>query len=294
MATNVKRATSWSHLYELLYDGSFNARTDRFKSRFAFRGVSSEAYSLDTSLMRLGGDYPYVEPHLLRQFKKYGHEMLTTRDSEWYWLSVGQHYGLPTRLLDWSYSPEVALHFATCNTDKYDKDGAVWKVNYQKAHKSAPAAIQGVMEDEKTSILTIDLLSKQVANLQELDNLGYRRGEFFLFFEPPAIDARIFNQFAYFSIGSNPKLCLSDWLQDKPDIWEKIIIPADLKWEIRDKLDQNNISERILFPGPGGIADWLKRYYLPTGSARPKPSKAATPPPVAPTKPPRRKRTPKA
>jgi len=58
-------------------------------------------------------------------------------------------------------------------------------------------------------------------------------------------------------------VCLDQWLMHHPDIWRKIIIPADLKWELRDKLDQANITERVLFPGLDGLSCWLKRQYSP-------------------------------
>ena len=259
---NIVEPNTWSEVYEALFHDTWNARIGRFKSRYAYRGLSSANYKLETSLMRSGADYKRVEPHLLRQFKKYAYSHIEDKGNEWFWLSVGQHHGLPTRLLDWSYSPDVALHFATANTTKMDKDGAVWMINYKKAHESLPASLRGIVEEEQTWILTTDILDRMFKNLRELDAKGRERPEdFVIFYEPPAIDQRIYNQFAYFSINSRPDLLLDDWLATRPDVWRKVIIKSKLKWEIRDKLDQRNISERVLFPGLGGLADWLGRYY---------------------------------
>ncbi len=251
----------WNEVYDALFHDTFNPRTHRFKSRYAYRGVSSKDYKMTTSLMRTGPEFKHVEKHLVRQFTKYAYSHIEEKGNEWFWLSVGQHHGLPTRLLDWSYSPDVALHFATSNTGKFDEDGAVWMVNYKKAHEYLPPAIRGVLEEEKTSLLTTDLMARMCVDLHDLDAQGREKGDFVLFFEPPSIDTRIYNQFAYFSIASRPDLYLDDWLLSHPDIWYKVIIKKELKWEIRDKLDQRNVSERTLFPGMGGLSQWLARYY---------------------------------
>jgi hypothetical protein len=61
---------------------------------------------------------------------------------------------------------------------------------------------------------------------------------------------------------------LDELLQQHPELVRRIVIPAELKWEIRDKLDQSNITERVLFPGLDGLSRWVARYYAPRGAPR--------------------------
>ncbi len=63
--------------------------------------------------------------------------------------------------------------------------------------------------------------------------------------------------------GSSTGVALDDWLQSHPDIYRRIVIPHALKWEVRDKLDQANVNERVLFPGLDGLCRWLGRQYAP-------------------------------
>ncbi len=257
----VNTAESWSHFQELLFEGSWNETLGRFRSAWAFRGLSDASYCLDTTLMRLGGPYVQLERHLLRNFIKYAHRDVVERDSYWHWLSVAQHHGLPTRLLDWTHSPFVAMHFATANTGKFDRDGVVWCVNYEQAHALLPDRIGESLKKEGANSFTTDLLARTVASLAELDAMSEE--PFLLFFEPPSMDDRIINQFALFSIISNPSMGLDSWIGRHPTLCRKIVVPATLKWEIRDKLDQSNVTERVLFPGLDGLSRWLHRHYSP-------------------------------
>jgi hypothetical protein len=84
-----------------------------------------------------------------------------------------------------------------------------------------------------------------------------------VFLEPPSLDPRIVNQFALFSLMSSPRATLDDWLASHAAVARRVVIPAGLKWEIRDKLDQANVNERVLFPGLDGLSRWLTRYYWP-------------------------------
>src|SRR5271157_247328 len=172
IAMNEVRVSSWSELQDQLFEDSWNPELGRFRSRYAFRGLSDAGYRLETTLMRLRGKYVELERHLLRNFRKYAHRDVVESDSLWHWLSVAQHYGLPTRLLDWTYSPFIALHFATSNIEKFDIDGAIWAVNYVRAHLELPEKLREKLELEGSNVFTVGMLSESVSSLKELAELS--------------------------------------------------------------------------------------------------------------------------
>jgi hypothetical protein len=272
--------SDWLDIIDALYADSWNADLGRFRSPFAFRGASSETHTLASSLVRLAGDRADVrrlELALLRNFRKYAHGEVARTDSIWDWLALGQHRGLPTRLLDWTYSPLVALHFATDDPRTFDRDGVVWCVNFVEANKRLPRRLRRMLEQEGSDTFTVEMLGT-FDTLKEFDTLS--RTPFVVFMEPPAVDRRILNQLALFSLMSGPASRLDDWLTEHPALCRKVRVPASAKWEIRDKLDQANINERVLFPGLDGLSRWLARYYMPAANpstARPADGHSGTP-----------------
>ncbi|MSO58633.1 MAG: FRG domain-containing protein [Thermoleophilia bacterium] len=257
-----ERATSWTHLQELLFDGMWNDGLGRFRADTVFRGEGSAANELTTSLQRLGGPYAELERHLLRNFRKYAHRDAVPRESTWHWLALAKHHGLPTRLLDWSHAPYVALHFATEDASRFHEDGVVWAVDYVQAAQELPAALRDVLAHEGSNTFTAELLDRAATSLADLDALADDE-DFVVFYEPPSLDDRITNQFAAFSFMSSATGRLDHWLATRPRLVRRIEIPASLKREARDKLDQANVTERVLFPGLDGIARWLARHYAP-------------------------------
>jgi len=265
--TDTLRPSSWLELLDALFAGSWNPSLGRFRSPYAFRGHSLTEENLSSGLLRLAGGRSNVERlelHLLRNFRKYAFGAAAAADTVWHWLALGQHRGLPTRLLDWTYSPFVALHFSTADLRVMDRDAVVWAINFVEANRFLPPRLKRILAAEGSDTATIDMLSA-FASLGEFDRLA--RKPFVVFLEPPSLDPRIVNQFALFSLMSSPEASLDDWLAGHRRLARRVIVPAALKWEIRDKLDQANINERVLFPGLDGLSRWLARYYWP----KPKP-----------------------
>ena len=256
--------TGWTDIIDQLYEGSWNDELKRFRSPFAFRGMPEANHPLSSPLLRLAdgkADVRRLELALLRNFRKYATAEGTRSDSIWNWLALGQHHGLPTRLLDWTYSPLVALHFATACAPAFETDGVVWCVDFVEANRRIPAALQRLLADEASDTFTVEML-ETLGTLKQFEALA--PDPFVVFLEPPAVDRRILNQFALFSLMSSPEACFDDWLAAQPELCRRVIIPAALKWEVRDKLDQANVNERVLFPGLDGLSRWLTRYYTPT------------------------------
>jgi hypothetical protein len=135
-------------------------------------------------------------------------------------------------------------------------------VDYVRAQEEAPAQLREELDEAAMNVFTAESLGRVAAGVRELEELG---GEFVLFLEPPALNERIVNQYALFSLMSRPDADVEQWLAARPHLVRRVIVPAELKWEVRDKLDQANVTERVLFPGLDGLSRWLQRYYLPRG-----------------------------
>ena len=263
------RVKTWHKLIKELYNIR-KTRYQRYRSDFVYRGVASKEWGLETSLKRLGPAYLEVERPLMRNFAKYAQPGEIPSSALWFRLAVAQHHGLPTRLMDWTVSPRVATHFATFEEEHYDKDGAIWAVDVVKAIDYLPTEFQATLKVESAFLFSIEMLDRLASSLSDFDGLS-KKGEFVLFFEPPSLDARIINQGAIMSVMPGADLDLRKFLTQRAaaNLYHRIIIPKELKWEIRDKLDQDNVTERMLFPGLDGLSRWLKRYYGPGPTVKP-------------------------
>jgi hypothetical protein len=196
-----RTATSWAELMDLLFADSWQEPLQRFRSPFVFRGLSHVDFDLRSGLLRLAGrpeEARRLEPHFMRSFRKYAQADSVVGASVWRWLALAQHHGLPTRLLDWTWSPLVALHFLTENVAHSHEDGVVISVDTLGAREFLPARLKRIIEEEATGVFSIEMLDRAASTLADFDRLY--KNPFVTFLDPPSLDARIVNQFAVFSV----------------------------------------------------------------------------------------------
>src|SRR4051812_26128063 len=133
---STETVNSWRELDDAIANPTIGRHEHRVHSSLVFRGLARSSYSNVSSLARLSGEYRKLERHLIRNFRKYAHRE-RPGPTTWDWLSLPQHHGLPTPLLDWTFSPLVALHFATPTWN--DQPAALWA----RRRRGAPALPPG-------------------------------------------------------------------------------------------------------------------------------------------------------
>lgn len=268
--------------------------TGRRRDSGVYRGVGDARWAMLTSLDRLGGvDPPHtkrgLEAHVLRNFVRYSRPYVGAPPrNDWELLAAAQHHGVPTRLLDWTYSPLVAAHFATLGRRR----GEPADPGDQRADRSADRAARdhgadGVAGADRViyrldwqrvhrhfGLPPLALLADDLDRMRDPDGNGHftpwtliARGSdvapFACLFEPPTLDARIAAQAAVFTFTSDASRGFDAFLalHGLGGALTRYVIPAGAVERVRDQLDLASFDERRLFPDLDGVATRLRRYY---------------------------------
>lgn len=197
---------------------------------WAFRGHSSCTFQLVPKIGRISHTSKTrqkFEQSIFTMFKRCAVQYLNKIPSnDWEWLALAQHHGVPTRLLDWSFNPIVALYFAM--EERVDEDGVVYAI------RSPPRVPQKMIDTG--SPFSIESLMR---------------------FLPNIIVPRVWVQEGLFTIQADIESPLSATL---PQGWpiDQIIIPAACKNRIRYELYRQGTHRAALFPDIDGLAAHLQ------------------------------------
>jgi hypothetical protein len=198
---------------------------------WVFRG-QGQNWPLKPTIGRFSDRYSASrEAQLLDEFKRHAKQYLIHSHSysEWDWIFVAQHHGLPTRLVDWSTNPLVACFFACQESANGKKSGQITAI--------APGRVGYLSNDE---IIAGPL------------NLSKTR-----FVVPTAVASRIIAQRGLFSVHSDP---VTAWrARNQRDFFE---IPGELKEEIKALLSRLGIDDQFLMADLDGLTSTLKWRYV--------------------------------
>ncbi|MDX2260692.1 MAG: FRG domain-containing protein [Gemmatimonadales bacterium] len=201
-----------------------------------FRGHSNAEWSLVPSVFRTASS-ALAESATAARFRRAArirHRDCPPRDDLSAWLQLMQHYRLPTRLLDWTESPLIALFFAV-EANPQD-DAIVWCLNpFGLAYKGYGEATVASPDDGRASAL----LAQPFAQLAERTDLAIPMlGD--------EVDIRMLMQMAAFTLHGNERP-----LEQRPEaagILTGIHIPAKLKAHMRTMLEVLGIRRSNIFP----------------------------------------------
>lgn len=267
-------------------------------NRLYYRGQgkrAGEGFDLKPSVARYDhlsqlsiADREQLECEVLETFSNHLLTYVQHRPTtQWEELAIAQHHGLPTRFMDWTTNPLVALYFAARQTEK-DQDGnamdsAVYVLisnpkRYADLKRGQSSPVKPVgdvasesfdtneddayeqfgVDDDETELETYSKSSEPIEDKDLGADVGpkelptpFKINENIIY-DPPHVSPRIRAQDGVLLACWQPMRSL-----DEKDYLE-IVIKHTAHEDIRRRLDQYGVFDKQLFPDLDGIAKWLK------------------------------------
>jgi len=229
-----------------------------------FRGQHDASWGLSPKLHR--PEYKHADESEIRhEFQSRGLQLIQgripTAAYEWYFLM--QHYEVPTRLLDWTDNPLMALFFAIYeNTSNFN--AVVWVVD--------PWWLNAVNKEVKRKKIEGPMLSdweEAEAYLPDLEDAfagDEVKKRFPAAIDPPHVDRRLAVQGSHFMIfGTKPDLArMKDLVGSKKARLAKIVIDGAALGQIESELENVGINVSTVFPDLISLGRYLKRRWTMT------------------------------
>lgn len=237
-----------------------------FDSDWVFRGQTNSEWLLEPGVERLlpcNAKWPdqsvlyHLEKLGLDDFQRGAHHFLkedVVPKSKLGWLSLMQHHGAPTRLLDFTQSPYVALYFATESVSFLDdKKSAIWAINYNHINEKNKIRYKNLKGKE----LYADIWGEDDAVFDVCEDFSE---SLIMVVDPYVKNQRLFVQQGTFLLASNFSKSLGDSISNvnlygnTADYVCRIDFPHSMVFQLIEQLQRMNINNNTIYPGIDGFA----------------------------------------
>ena len=277
--------------WEALLEGETRFHRDRREGggEWLFRGMHCSGWKLETALERACKTHyeqdlskaPRIEQILTREFRRrYNNHRVEIPDPDGIeWLSLMQHYGAPTRLLDFTYTFFIAAYFAMEKPCEKSCPHAIWAVRSKWAAESGITLLreggkniryleneQNEMQWELQKPFFESLLNLKEPNQEERNRLSINNHLCVFPVNAMRLNERSTIQQGVFLCAGNVTKPFEENLKslsgfDNKENLVKLLIPDGLRLEALKRLHAMNINRASLFPGLQGFAESLAIHH---------------------------------
>lgn len=231
-----------------------------------FRGHSNDEYKLNSGLYRISKELSTVrnaENNIFNCFINYGDPYCSkfNENKDWNTLFLMQHYGMYTRLLDWTDSFLTALYFAI-KDKKESKDACIWilaPIELNKKFKHHIYDGNDVENSNRIGLITIDTLPIRIKNYKNyfMDHINISS----FAIVPRRSNERLVSQNGFFTVqGTNGNTLDQECL--KENFLIKIVLTEEIKEECQKLLEISGINNYSLYGGVEGLCKYIKDEFL--------------------------------